>query len=124
MIAGIDRLRRAADVLRRGGSSDRIRERVVAAATEYWSAAFDAPDWPAELRRKSEELHKNLFLYGPIRQSVEQMSERELRRLDRDLRAFLEFAESLNDGLSASESRFCYVPPRRRRSGDIKDRPI
>lgn len=78
MVAGIERLRKARQLLPVGAFS---RRDMLAAASEYWAATSDSPGWPTELQSLSDELNRSLFLYGPIRDTIAHMTDRELRRL-------------------------------------------
>lgn len=90
MVSGIDRLRRAGELLRKDGTDSKA---LTDAGLEAWSAMADLADWPTELRMQAVELQGDLFRYGSIRMTVGQMTEPELSRLRRDLVRFVEFAE-------------------------------
>jgi hypothetical protein len=86
MIPGVDRLRRADELLRQADGA------LAAGASEVWSAMLDLPSWPAELQIKAEAIQEGLFRYGPIRVTVERMIEPERLQLRRDLLGFIELA--------------------------------
>lgn len=97
MVAGIERLRKAKKLL----ADPDLRQGLFRAATEYWSAAIDAPSWPAELQRTAEALNRSLFLYGPIRDTITHMTDRELRRVHAELLDLVSSAERLCDDRQA-----------------------
>lgn len=94
MIPGIDRLRTANQLLQK--EPDGSAWPLLGGASEVWSAMFELPQWPPELREKAIELQHSLFRYGTIQMTLEQMVEPERLQLKRDLLQFIEFAEQLN----------------------------
>ena len=99
-VAGIEKLRRAGEILRRDG--DGSATPLLSGASEVWSAMFELPTWPRELRDRAVDLQNSLFRYGPIRTTVGQMVEPERLQLRRELLAFVESAERF-DAAPASE---------------------
>lgn len=104
MLPGMEHLRRAREDLSRQGEVDCVREALFDAASEFWSAVIDCDKWPAELRQKAEDLVEHLFRYGPIRTTIDRMSDSETEAARRELLAFVDAAEraACDDGDSSS----------------------
>lgn len=93
MVVGIERLRRAGEILGQAGRAAAGRDAAVEAAAECWSAAIDAGLWPLDLQVRVAVLKRTMFLYGPIPATVGQMTDRELRRFCEEMLDFVEAAE-------------------------------
>ncbi|MDQ3333026.1 MAG: hypothetical protein M3552_20650 [Planctomycetota bacterium] len=107
-IAGIERMRLARECLHR--SSDADPRFILGASSEIWSAMFEVPHWPTELRMKAVGLQSILFRYGTIRMTIDQMVEPERMQLKRELLSFIDTAERL-DGLGDGRSDGQNGPP-------------
>lgn len=103
-VLGINRLRRACEILERDSEAKPAETTLLAGASEVWSAMFEMPSWPPPLGAKAEELQRSLFRYGPIRMTVEQMTESERLELRRELKEFCDFAEQLERQPEPAES--------------------
>lgn len=95
MLAGIERLRRAREILSQEGqnSSDGALECLAEAAGECWSAAIDWDSWPVSLRVQAAVVQRSMFLHGAIRTTVEQMSDADREKLRRDILELVDAAE-------------------------------
>lgn len=96
MIEGIERLKRAGEILRRvDGNAD--RPAVLSAAAEVWSAAADSLDaWPWQLQLRSVPMQFHLIRHGSPAATVRRMPDAELADLRRELLEFVESAERLD----------------------------
>ncbi|HEX6983992.1 MAG TPA: hypothetical protein VF170_01390 [Planctomycetaceae bacterium] len=92
MVDGMERLRRAGNLLR-SQPDEAERLGLLAAASETWSAMFDLERWPDELQTRAVALQRHLFRHGPIRQTVEEGDERERAALRHELLSLVDFAE-------------------------------
>jgi hypothetical protein len=102
-ITGIERLRLAGVLARQ--CENGAAEGMLQSASEIWSAMFELPTWPTELRMKAVELQGILFRYGTIRMTIEQMVEPERLQLRRELLAFVETAERLDGAGDSHDGR-------------------
>lgn len=93
MIAGMDHLRRAGEILARE-RAEVSRAALLDAADEYWKAAFYARRWPSGLQAAAAEVNAVLFRYGPIHDSVPRLNGAELAEARSRILALLAAAEA------------------------------
>jgi hypothetical protein len=93
MIAGGEKLQAVAEELVDWSGS---RTAVQRAAECYWSAAFWAAEWPADLRARHEQISALLFSEGVARDTVARISDAAVAHLVDELRSFA------RDALAAS----------------------
>ena len=93
MIAGMDHLRRAGEILARERAVV-LRAALLEAADECWKAAFDARRWPSGLQATAAEVNAVLFRYGPIHDSVPKLNGAELAEARSRILALLAAAEA------------------------------
>jgi hypothetical protein len=93
MVQGVERLRRASEVIR---DEKCDRDALLEAAAEFWSATFDSDTWPIELQVKSLPARFQLIRHGSFEETIRRLSEADLRRLCNELIEVAELAERLN----------------------------
>ncbi|HEX6987533.1 MAG TPA: hypothetical protein VF170_19295 [Planctomycetaceae bacterium] len=98
MVLGIERLRRARELLDHDGRPASDPEDLIEAAGECWSAAIDAAAWPIDLRVRATMLQRSMFRYGMIRATVERMDAAERDRLRREILDLADAAERIAAG--------------------------
>ena len=94
MLAGSDHLRRAAEMLA-GWSGD--RDVLLKAAQHFWSAAFDAPEWPEHLRSAYDRILPLMLGHGTVANTVPALSADDAQRLADEIAAFCVQALADND---------------------------
>lgn len=87
-----DAVRRIIGILEGDGA---IKERLFAAASLFWSATFEVGSWPTPCQARLEELLARLLENGPIRQTVNQMSETTAQETAMLLLRFVRESETL-----------------------------
>lgn len=95
MVVGIERLRRAREILDQSGQEPTDPQSLADAAGECWSAAIDAAVWPIELRVRAAAVQELMFRYGTIRTTVDRMSDAERAELGREILDLAATAERL-----------------------------
>ena len=85
MLAGGDHLRSAAELLA-DWSGD--RDVLLKSAQHFWSAAFDAPEWPEHLRSSYDRIIPLLLAHGTVANTVPALNDEDARRLADDISAF------------------------------------
>ncbi len=105
MLPGIEKLRRAGDLLRRDG--DGSVEPLLDGAAEVWWAMFELPSWPKGLRTAAVVLQSSFFRYRPIRMAVEQIWNSERLQLRRELLRLVDDAERC-DGVETPATGFVF----------------
>lgn len=68
------------------------RDRLIRAATVFWSATYFLDRWPSELQAHAQQVQQTLLAQGKIPQTVAEMSEAEVTQASEQLRLFLQAA--------------------------------
>jgi hypothetical protein len=93
MIAGIEGLRHAREMLDQAGRSASYPDTLISAAEDCWSASIDGTDWPVDLRVRLASVQRTMFRKGGIRTTVERMTPAEQSQLHSQLLDLIAAAE-------------------------------
>lgn len=91
-VRGVEHLRVARQELADRGHG--IRERLSAAARQFWLAVLQAESWPAGLRERAEALSARVCPSGRVDQAVVRMGDRTAAEISREMLGLCDEAEA------------------------------
>jgi len=93
-VRGIEHLREAREALY--GPQGTARDRLLAAAQQFWTAAFHVESWPETLRTRAESLSAKIFRHGKIEESVSRMGDKTAAEVSQELLGLCDDAEQFD----------------------------